>query len=507
VSSLGPLPPGAAVAVVDIGSNSGRVVAYRLDESGVLRIAATSRAALRLVNDVDERQVLAEQTVERVLAALRDFRAVARGAGASQLAAVATAAMRDAHNGAALVERAHRELGLTIEIIDGEHEAQYGFEGAVRGLPVESGLLFDMGGGSMQVTQFAGRKRLRSWSLPLGSLRLSHQFLRHDPPLPADVRALRRHVREQLEAVHVPALRTGESLVGTGGTLRNLAKVDRRQRPYPIARLHGYALSRRGLMAITSELAHEPRRKRDRMPGLSRDRGDSVVGGALGIEVLVEMTGAAEVLVSGQAVREGLAYALFGAPVPPLARVRERALASLAGRFREWDGPSGRRRAALAQRLLRAADPGAAREVGEALQDAALLLDIGRTVDFFDRHQHTAGILAAADLDGYAHRELALRAAIVRAAADDPAAASAYRPLLGRMDRPAVERAGVVLALADDIEERCAGDGPIEIEARSGARALRVDVPALEGWRMRGLGERFQHAFGRGLDVRPGGVG
>src|SRR5688572_20214713 len=100
------------VAVIDIGSNSGRVVVYRQDDAGMLRILSTTRAALRLVSDVDTAHVLGPEAVERALLALRDFNALARGAGARRTFAVATAAMRDAANGPDLIERVRRELGI-----------------------------------------------------------------------------------------------------------------------------------------------------------------------------------------------------------------------------------------------------------------------------------------------------------------------------------------------------------------------------------------------------------
>src|SRR5687767_12149447 len=131
---------GGPVAVIDIGSNSGRVVVYHRDEAGMLRILSTTRAPLRLVSDVDTTHALGPEAVERAIAALRDFDALARGAGARTILAVATAAVRDAANGPDLIERVRRETGIGIEVIDGEREAIYGLRGGISGLPVESGV-------------------------------------------------------------------------------------------------------------------------------------------------------------------------------------------------------------------------------------------------------------------------------------------------------------------------------------------------------------------------------
>ncbi len=233
------LEVGEAVAVIDIGSNSARIVAYGKDAADHLRMLASTRAALRLVRDVDAHKSLGSEAMDRALTALEDFRAIALGAGATRILAVATAAMRDAADGAALLERIRRELGIEVRLIDGDEEARYGFAGGIRGLPVEHGLLFDMGGGSLQLSRFRERRLVQAWSLPLGALRLSRAFLTSDPPRPREIRALQEHVRELVEAAGIPRLEAGDTLVGTGGTVRNLAKIDRRRQVYPIARVHG----------------------------------------------------------------------------------------------------------------------------------------------------------------------------------------------------------------------------------------------------------------------------
>src|SRR6188474_1768944 len=162
-----------SVAVIDIGSNSGRVMVFKRDAASHLRLLAGSRASLRLVHDVDARGALSDATMARTTEALRDFQAIATGAGAKRIVAVATAAMRDATNGALFAERIQRELGIRIKIIGGLAEARYGFAGAVRGLAVSNGLLFDLGGGSAQITRFARRRLGQGVSLPFGALRLS----------------------------------------------------------------------------------------------------------------------------------------------------------------------------------------------------------------------------------------------------------------------------------------------------------------------------------------------
>jgi exopolyphosphatase/guanosine-5'-triphosphate,3'-diphosphate pyrophosphatase len=501
--------PEDAVAVIDIGSNSGRVVVYRRDDAGMLRILSTTRAPLRLVSDVDTAHVLGPEAIARALDALRDFNAIARGAGAKRIFAVATAAMRDAANGPDLIEKVRRELGIEIQIIDGEREAVYGLRGGISGLPVENGLFFDVGGGSMQVSRFRARRLVQAWSFPLGSLRLSGAFLATDPPTRGEIRALREHVRDVLAAIGPQLLGSGEMLVGTGGTVRNLAKIDRRQREYPITRVHGYLLERPRLGEVVNLLASRKMKRRDEVAGLSGERGDSIVGGGLAIDVLASEVGAPEVLVSGQGVREGLVQSLFEPEAPSVDAVRAASLRSLTARFAGWDPGSAQRRAAVAAVLGNALGVRGDREVGAALARAAHVMDIGRSVDFFDRHEHAARIVLATEVFGFAHREIALTAAVIAAAGDADDVGKALSPLVQKEDRAQVEAAGVILALADDIVERTPPDGVPAVDAAAGPAGFVVTAPGLGAWRARKIDGRFERVFGMPLTVRvfdsPGG--
>jgi exopolyphosphatase / guanosine-5'-triphosphate,3'-diphosphate pyrophosphatase len=491
---------GDVVAVIDIGSNSGRVMVFERETSSHLRLLAGSRAPLRLVHDVDERGALSDATMARTTEALRDFQAIATGAGAKRIFAVATAAMRDASNGVLFVERLQRELGLRIEIIEGLAEARYGFAGAVRGLAVSSGLFFDLGGGSLQISRFVRRRLAKGVSLPFGALRLSEKFLESDPPTAKQLRRLRDHVRRHLAKAHVARLASGDRLVGTGGTLRNLAKIDRRTRRYPIGGVHGYELSADRLGKIVDRLAAIKEKRRDDVPGLSAARADSIVGGAVAVHTLAEFVRAKRILVSGQGVREGIVLGLLKMALGSPETVKEASLASLVSRFDGWRPEAASRRRSVASELQRALEPRAPASLVMALDHAARVLDIGRSLDVVNRHEHVADILLSTDLNGFTHNELALVLAIVRRAGDRHAD---VLPGLSRdaLEPGLVDRAAIILALADEIEARCPRGTPIAVDCQIG-RNVTLSVPLLPSWLAKDLDLRFERAFGRSLIVR-----
>jgi exopolyphosphatase/guanosine-5'-triphosphate,3'-diphosphate pyrophosphatase len=255
---------------------------------------------------------------------------------------------------------------------------------------------------------------------------------------------------------------------------------------------------------VTSGLLKQRLRKRGRTPGLNQDRRDSVAGGGLVVETLMDVLGAGEVLVSGQGVREGLALSLARDVLGDPQAVRRDSLDALAARFAGWSAERARRREAVAAALHDALERWPSPELAEALRQAAWTLDIGRTIDFFDRHEHVADLVLETDLAGFTHRQVALLSAILRQAGDEDVRPRSYAPLLGRTDRAGLERAAVVLAVADEITERCPPGSPTSVTCRLRAGEAVVAVPALESWRGRRLPERFERAFERRLRVVPG---
>jgi exopolyphosphatase/guanosine-5'-triphosphate,3'-diphosphate pyrophosphatase len=493
-----PLKP---VGVIDIGSNSGRVMVFERDTASHLRLLAGSRAALRLVHDVDTRRELSDATIIRTLEALRDFQAIATGAGAQRIVAVATAAMRDAANGLRFVDRVRRELGVRIDIIDGLSEARYGFTGAVRGLAVSNGLLFDLGGGSLQVTKFSARRMGAAVSLPFGALRVSEKYLDPDIPSKKQLRRLEDDVWTGLKRGGVNRIGRTDCLVGTGGTLRNLAKIDRETRRYPVRTLHGYELSTGRLSDVAELLAQTKKKRRDEIPGLSAERADSIVGGAVVIRAVAEFVGAGSILVSGQGVREGVALRLLNLTVGSPAAVQGAAAASLVSRFDTWRPEAATRRRKIAAILCQKLEPDTSDTVVRAIDLAALVLDVGRSLDVVNRHEHAADILLTTELTGFTHEDLALASAVVRRAGDRHADVLSIASSRALFEPGLLDRAAIVLALADEIESRCPHGRSIDVRCTV-ARQVTVSVRPLGSWLAKDLDKRFERAFGRALVVR-----
>jgi exopolyphosphatase/guanosine-5'-triphosphate,3'-diphosphate pyrophosphatase len=486
-------------AVIDVGSNSGRMIVFRLRDGEHLDVVEDARSPLRLARDIQEHGELGQEAIDRTLQALEGFLAIARTAGAERILAVGTSAVREAPDGPALIEGAQR-LGISLETIDGDHEARLGFFGAVHDLPVRSGFTMDVGGGSVEIGRFDDRHLVRSWSLPIGSLRTSDAYLHSDPPTGRELKSLRKATARALEEAGITELAGDESLVGIGGTVRNLAKVDQRRTGFTLRLLHGYELPGKRISTLVEDLAGRTMRRRAHLPGLNPDRADTIVGGAMVVEQIVRHVGASSVIVSSRGLREGLALATEGGGIPAPGWVRTMSVATLARRFTTWNAEAADRRATIAESLHQALDPKSPTHVVEMLRHAATLLDIGRAVDYYDRFGHAATIVASADLGGFSHTNLGALTSILRQADDDTRLGHVGR-LVEERDRPAVLRAAAALTLADELLRRIDPAAPPVVRARQHDGHFEVQAPIPAGLTPRGLGRRIEKVAGLELTI------
>ena len=363
-----------------------------------------------------------------------------------------------------------------------------------------SGATLDVGGGSVEISRFHDRRLGRTFTFELGSLRVSDRFLDDDPPTESQIRKLRRSVTDELEGAEIGRLTSGERLVGIGGTVRNLAKIDMHRTEHPLRLLHGYELPADRLASLADELSGRTMKRRAQMAGLNPDRADSILGGALVLLETMRTLAADRIVVSSRGVREGLALGGDEAVVPPPRLVRTISVATLSARFATWDPVAADRRVTLATRLHESLDPEARDAVREMLVHASTVLDVGRAIDYYDRFEHAAMIVTASDLGGFTHETLGILSAILRQA-DDDIRLGPYRRLIAETDQTEILRAATVLALADELKRRIPPAQPAVISCTWHPAAFVVQGPLPAGWHPRGVADRFRQVFGRPLHV------
>lgn len=289
------------VAVVDIGSNSVRLVVY----DGLRRSPTpvfNEKILCGLGRGVATKGKLGEVGIKRALTALRRFRALARQIGARQVFALATAAAREASNGEAFIADAEKALGVHIDVLTGKEEARYAALGVIAGIPSADGIAGDLGGGSLELVDIKDGRIRDGITLPLGPLRLIDMS-------EGSIDKARAIVDDYFAKAGILTKLKDRTFYAVGGTWRNLAKLHMAQNHYPLHVLHCYRLTRPQAMAVSNLVSGlSPASLKD-VREVSRSRSDTMPFGALVLERLLEHSRPKRVEVSVYGVREGLLYA------------------------------------------------------------------------------------------------------------------------------------------------------------------------------------------------------
>lgn len=292
------------VAVVDLGSTAVRLLLARIVPGARYRVLVQERVATRLGGGAPA--TLPRDAVDETLRAVHRFfaRYSSRRRG-PRIVAVATSAVRDAANRERLLGPLRRREGITVQVLTAREEAQLGVEAAVSSLPFTEGIVADLGGASLQLSRVRARRVVSSTSVPLGAVRTTRRFLRHDPPRPRELQAIRNEIRGQLDGAVPPAAR-GEVIVGLGGIVRTLASIHLRSRRGDRKHRHALRLKQSDITAIRERLEGVSRRKRGKIRGLKSERADIALAGAIVIEEIMVYGGYLTLIVCTRGVRDGV---------------------------------------------------------------------------------------------------------------------------------------------------------------------------------------------------------
>ncbi len=289
------------VAVVDIGSNSVRLVVYdglRRSPTPVFneKILCGLGKGIAITGKLDAAAVV------RAIAGLKRFRALTRQIGCHDVFAVATAAAREAENGETFIDEAEKALGSGIHVLTGKEEARYAALGVIAGIPDADGVVGDLGGGSLELIDVHDGKLFDGVTLPLGPLRLIDMS-------GDDMARASKIVDEYFGDTKVLETLKGRSFYAVGGTWRNLARLQLSHAGYPLHVLHQYTMSRQQAKSISEFVSGMSSSALKDVKDVSRARSNTMPFGSMVLERLIEAGKPRDVVCSVYGVREGYLYA------------------------------------------------------------------------------------------------------------------------------------------------------------------------------------------------------
>jgi exopolyphosphatase/guanosine-5'-triphosphate,3'-diphosphate pyrophosphatase len=295
------------LATIDIGTNTTLLLVAQAS-AGEVRVLDERAEITRLGRGIGADGGLGRPGIERTLAVLTDYVAIARTHGAS-IHAIGTEGLRRAPNARDFLEPAARILGAPVEVIDGDREAALTFLAAERSFPDQARgtvVVIDIGGGSTEIiVARVGHMEFRR-SLPVGSVRLTERHVRTDPAGASEVAAIAGEIAQHLTNVPFPS--GPITLIGTAGTVTTLAAMSLGLRSYDPARVHGLRLTLAALGKQIDRLRASTQPEREKMAGLDPKRADVILAGACVLQQIAVAARAPEILVSDRGIRWGLLF-------------------------------------------------------------------------------------------------------------------------------------------------------------------------------------------------------
>lgn len=397
-------------AVIDIGSNSARMVVFKKSSRYGFYLLREVKSRVRISeNSYENGGNLQELAIDRAVCALKSFMSIAKSLKANKILAVATSAVRDAPNRAVFINRVRKEIGLNIKVVDGKKEAYLGAVAVVNLLPIEDGLTVDIGGGSTELALIEKGRIKELYSLNIGTVRLKELFF--------DKRVTLNRAKEYVlkELDNLPSFLKSQNIIGIGGTLRALSKSIAKEQNHPIVSVHGFSYDIEPYLDMFSKLCASPVTKLKKF-NIKEDRYDTIREGVLIFHSIIERVGARRVITGGVGVREGVYLVdllrnsnhLFPKNFNPSVR-------SLLDRFCISER-SSRFIQKTAKELFFATFPlhRIDKKYLEALSIAAKLVNIGVVLNYYNSNRHSAYFLLNALNYRITHENRAIISTLLR---------------------------------------------------------------------------------------------
>ena len=301
--SQGRLQDRRPLSIIDIGSNSIRVVIYE----GVARsptVLFNEKMLAGLGRGIVSTGKLDPEAVTRSMEEFRRFRALSEQAGAEHLYVIATAAAREAENGPDFIRRAEAVLGTEIRVLSGREEAYYSALGVISGFHPADGIAGDLGGGSLELVDVSREAIGDGITLPLGGLRLQ-DMAKNSFALAAKI------TREQIARAELLKAGAGRTFYAVGGTWRNLARLHMNTTNYPLAVMHHYEMNIGNSSGFLQKVARGDIEKIKGIEGVSKARRALLPYGAIVLQEIIAAMRPSNIAVSALGVREGFLYSLL----------------------------------------------------------------------------------------------------------------------------------------------------------------------------------------------------
>lgn len=500
------------VGIIDIGSNSMRMIIIRVRSDGSFKLVDEVKENVRLGENENENSgnALSTAKMSYALETLSFFLDLSKALSVDKIICVATEAVRRASNRLVFLEKAKAQLGLDIRILTGKEEAYYDYVGAANTLNLPDCMIMDIGGSSTELISVVDNQIAHSISLPFGAITISQMFHLKNAVNDQTKKKMQRFLKDKFKKIGW--IYGSGPLIGIGGSFRNIAKIDRKIKNYPLDIAHNYAMSATNLVDIHDQLNRLSSEERRDVKGLSKDRADITPGALAEIAVFLGMTGTSEILISGSGLREGLFYDWLLQERQPVKSVFSFSVQNIMSNYEINQNHAWHVWEIAQQLYLQLKDElGIDNSCREVLKAASLLHDSGINISYYDHHKHSFYKILHSRLNGLTHKELTMAAWVAALhRKDDVKIEGPYRMILSNDEILTIKKLGLLIQLAESLDRRQNGN-VYKVHSKFDKNSVKIIVtakvnPGLEIKDAQNAAQRFRKIFKRRLYLEANGL-
>ncbi len=492
------------IGIIDIGSNSMRLVIYEIKGKSYEAIGQMRHSA-RLGQNMHNGEINADR-IEYGIKVLKNFKEYLESKKVPEVIAIATEALRKAKNKEEFLSQAKKALGKNIRVLSGEEEAFYDYYATVNTIDLDRCLMIDIGGSSTEIVLIENKLLQESISIPFGSIVLMEKF-----DLKKGVKAekdLHNYILQAFDDVPWLKRAKGYPVVGIGGSVRSLGRIDRYRKDNAMFISHNYSLDQKDVTEIYEMMHNYNLGKINRIYGLARDREDIFMGSLATLDSLMAYLGSRRLFVSNAGIRDGLLFEHLLGRNKRVKNVLEFSLENIIQNHM-YEGYEGKDLFELVRVMYT--------ELckknqfllgnGKVLKTATYLYDIGTSINYFQRDRNTFYSILNSPINGLSQKQILMAASCASVfSANDLLKEFFNKKILSARDLKIIEMLGILIKIAEALNHGVSNETTIEkVTITDTAMILHVKTnsdPIFKKEELRAYYNRFNYLYKLRLDVR-----
>jgi|GEM_PF-2763044 len=450
------------IGVIYIGANSVKFTLMTVLDSGYYKIIDEASSDIKLAQDLIDNDTLSEEKIKETLSNFHSFKSLCKISDVKDIIAVASCTLNKAKNYDYFLHLIKDEFDIDVTLLSDEDEIRYTYLGVTKSIYTSNSLIVDICGACTHITSIKNGQIENSVTLPFGSLSHTYEYHLEDRILYDNLKSSISVVQNSLDNIEWLNKNQYESIIFVGGTARAVCKIDRAKKRYPFDILHNYTLTAEDVHQIYNSLKCNDYSQRLKVPSLSPERADLIVGGLTIFDTILKTVNCEDIIISGRGLRDGFIFSYIEDNYGPIKNILDYNLNGII----DYLNINKERAYRIFNMTYKLSDElKSLHRLGNlydnALKTATLLNNSGISIDYYHHNIHSFYVILHSNINGLSHKELIVSAAIAATHKNKTAVPlPAFFSIISKLDLKAIDAIGLLLSISETLDRSL--ENPIE---------------------------------------------